>query len=65
MKEIRVPRESFDAEAFLVQTIEFLGQQMSPRVDPTYGIVRVESPGDVPSSVRSLAGRSEGFERGR
>ena len=48
MKEIRKPQASFDAEAFFAPTIEFLGQRMSPRVDPTYAIVWVENSENVP-----------------
>jgi hypothetical protein len=48
MKEMRIPHESFDAEAFLARAIEFLGKQVSPEVDPTYAIVRVENSENMP-----------------
>lgn len=48
MKEIRIPLEQFDLDAFLARSVEFLGGQASTEVDPTYLMVRVESPGDVP-----------------
>ena len=48
MRQIHIPLEYFDIEAFLNETIDYLKKQVSPEVDPTYGIVWVESPGDVP-----------------
>ena len=48
MKEIRTQLANFDINAFLARTVQFLGHQVSPKVDPTYGIVWVQSVGDVP-----------------
>jgi hypothetical protein len=48
MKEIRRLLPCFDINAFLARTIEFLKGQLSPGLDPTYGIVWVQSLGDVP-----------------
>lgn len=48
MKEIRIPLEHFELEALLARTVEFLRECMSPEVDPTYGIIWVQSIGDVP-----------------
>ncbi len=48
MKEIRIPLEHFGLEALLARTVEFLREWMSAEVDPTYGIVWVQSIGDVP-----------------
>ncbi len=48
MKQIRISTEYFDLEAFLARTVEFLRELTSPEVAPSYGIVWVQSSGDVP-----------------
>ena len=48
MKTIRIPVEQFDLETFLNRTIDFLSSEVSSEVDPTYAIVWVDRPGDVP-----------------
>jgi hypothetical protein len=48
MKEIRLSTEYFDLEALLERTVNFLEEQVSSEVDPTYGIVWVQNIGDVP-----------------
>jgi|GEM_PF-514550 len=48
MKEIQISLEEFDLEALLETTVQFLKEQVSPEVDPTYGIVWVQSNDDVP-----------------
>lgn len=48
MKEIHIILRSFDMEAFLRKTIDYLKPQVAHDVDPTYGIVWVGSPGDMP-----------------
>jgi len=48
MREIRIPLDEFDLGVFLDRAVEFLGGQVPPEVDPTYAMVCVEHPGDVP-----------------
>lgn len=48
MKEIRISLEQFDLETLLDTTVHFLKEQVSPEVDPTYGIVWIQTVGDVP-----------------
>jgi len=65
MKEIRIPLEQFDLEAFLDRTIEFLKGWMASEVDPTYALVWVRSLKDVPvfgleSGWDVLSGLAEG-----
>jgi hypothetical protein len=49
MKEIRLPLNFFDLEGLLKQTIDFLKEQVSPEADPSFAMVWVENPGDVPT----------------
>lgn len=48
MKEIRIPQEDFNLEAFFRSTVEFLQKSTLPEVDPTHGIVWVNNVGAVP-----------------
>jgi len=48
MKEIITQLECFDLESMLERTVHFLKGEVSPEVDPTYGIVWVQSIGDAP-----------------
>ena len=48
MKEIRISLEYFYLETLLERTVHFLEEQVSTEVDPTYGIVWVQSLGNVP-----------------
>ena len=48
MKEMRIPLERIDIDALFNKTIDFSREQVSSRVDPTYVMVWIESPGDVP-----------------
>jgi len=48
MKEIRIMLKEFDMATFFNRTVEFLESQISTEVDPTYAMVCVEHPGDVP-----------------
>jgi len=48
MKEFRIPLDSFDLEALLERTVNFLKEQVSSAMDPTWGIIWVQSPGDAP-----------------
>ena len=48
MKEIRISTRCFDIEAFLNKTIEFLKDEVSPEVHPTYALVWVQGLGEVP-----------------
>jgi hypothetical protein len=50
MKEIRISLEQFDLASLLEKTINFLKERVFRGVDPTYGIVWVQSVGDVPVS---------------
>lgn len=57
MKEIRMPVEWFNLQGLLEQTVQFLKEQVSPGVDPTFGIVWVQNPGEVP-----IFGPEEGWD---
>lgn len=48
MTEIRIRLEHCALEAFLARTVEFLREWTSLEADPTYGIVWVQSIGEVP-----------------
>jgi len=57
MKEIRIQLECFASEGFLARTLEFLRGQVSPELDPSFGMVWVHSIGDVP-----VFGRKSGWD---
>ena len=48
MKKNRIPIAQFDLQTFLNRTIDSLTSEVSSEVDPTYAIVWVDRPGDVP-----------------
>ena len=48
MKETRIPMDYSHLDDFLNKTMDYVKTVVSPEVDPTCGIVRGESPGDVP-----------------